>query len=196
MATDLIDEIDDEWVIKVCLLGEGAVGKTSLRKCFAGEKITESSPYIETIGADFSSMKWRIDGEPLTFNVWDLAGQPRFSEVRKLFYKGGTGALFVVSVVTQESYDNYKNWVNEFWTHNGRGTLPVIIAGNKVDLRDVENPEHVSSDRGRELAEELSEIGSEHGWECAYLETSALTGANVTELFEAIARTIKELIGK
>ena len=183
---------DDEISYKICLIGDGGVGKTSLRKRFTGEEFPEN--YLETIGADFSSKRWVIDGQAFTFGLWDLAGQPRFEMVRKLFYRGAVGALVVGDVTRAKTFENSVPWIREFWEHNGRGKRPILIVGNKLDLRpsNVEGSgvQFVQRKHGQLLARGLSEITRKHGWETEYAETSAKTGLSVVEVFEKIGRLV------
>ena len=99
--------------MKVCLLGDGAVGKTALRKRYLGKQF--SSGYVMTIGADFAVKKTEIntnDGtKSVKFQIWDLAGQPRFNSVRELYYKGSHGGLLVFDITRRDSFSNLNSWV-------------------------------------------------------------------------------------
>ncbi|MHA2233167.1 MAG: GTP-binding protein, partial [Candidatus Hodarchaeales archaeon] len=70
-------------VCKVALLGDGAVGKTALRNRFLGKEFTGT--YTMTIGADFASKLLTLEEQELKFQIWDLAGQPRFKAVREAY---------------------------------------------------------------------------------------------------------------
>ena len=78
-------------IFKICLLGEGAVGKTALRQRYLGEGFKQS--YAMTIGADFAVKRVTIDNQEFISQIWDLAGQVRFSSVREVYYRGAAGAL-------------------------------------------------------------------------------------------------------
>ena len=77
------------YVFKVVLIGDGGVGKSTLRRRFMGE--TFKAQYIMTIGADFSAKVIELGGRRVKFVIWDLAGQPHFREVRADFYRGASG---------------------------------------------------------------------------------------------------------
>lgn len=173
--------------IKVALLGDGAVGKTSLRMRFMGKKF--STHYALTVGADFAIKQVSIFQRPITFQIWDLAGQLRFKEVRKAYYNGAVGGLFVFDVTRPESFFNATDWIHELWSNNGIGKCPIVILGNKSDLRK-ESPEQVTPEQGMALARELSKITKSYGFTCPYLETSARTGQNVTESFITLGENI------
>ena len=72
------------FLVKIVLAGDGAVGKTTLRRRYLGEGFQAS--YMMTIGADFAVKRVDIGGKTITFQIWDLAGQPRFQMVRELYY--------------------------------------------------------------------------------------------------------------
>ncbi len=178
--------------IKIALLGDGAVGKTSLRKRFMGEGF--KSHYSLTVGADFAIKQVTLFHRPITYQIWDLAGQIRFKDVRRAYYHGAVGGLFVYDVTRPESFFNATNWIHELWSNNGIGRCPIVILGNKSDLRD-SSPDQVTFEQGRGLSRELSRITEPHGFTCPYMETSAKTGKNVNEAFitlgEGIIRYLK-----
>ena len=177
--------------MKVCLLGDGAVGKTALRERYLGKQF--SSGYVMTIGADFAVKKTRImteEGEKyVKFQIWDLAGQPRFNSVRELYYKGSHGGLLVFDITRRDSFDNLNAWIEELFKNSGRGAMPVAVLGNKVDLREEED-DCVTKDEALEFAEDLKKK-FQFNCNIPYLETSAKTGENVDESFNELAHNIR-----
>lgn len=180
-------------IYKITLLGDFAVGKTSLRHRFMGDFFDTS--YMMTIGADFASKMINVEDRQIKFQIWDLAGQPRFSAVRKLYYRSAVGALLVFDITTPESYRNVQNWVEELWKHNGSGVLPIILLGNKLDLRD-KFSEAITSDQGNAMAKQLSERTQEEGFDISYLETSAKTGKNVNQAFHDLGLKISGFVAQ
>lgn len=174
---------------KVCLLGDGGVGKTALRDRYMGKNF--SSNYIMTIGADFSVKK--VEGSwEIKFQIWDLAGQPRFSVVRSLYYKGTSGALLVFDLTRPDSFHNIGNWAKEAWSQAGSGIVPVVLLGNKSDLRQ-DVPDAITDEQGHELAKKLSETTeSQIGHTVKFMTTSAKTGENVDFAFLELAKAIHE----
>jgi small GTP-binding protein len=177
-----------KFLLKVVLLGDGGVGKTSLFNRFMGKGFKAN--YLMTIGADFGVKNYNLqDSGEVKFLVTDVAGQQHFKEVRKAFYQGTSGALIVVDVTRPETFQNSIHWLNEAWTH-GPGPFPVIFLGNKNDLRS-QVPESVSHDRIRVLADVLSkESQRTKGFLVPYLPTSAKTGLNVDLAFETLGKEI------
>lgn len=180
--------------MKIVLAGDGGVGKTSLRKSYLGEGFKVQ--YDMTIGADFSVYKTEIDGHHIKFSIWDLAGQPRFKIIRERYYTGTLGALLLFDVTKRESFENLQTWIKEIWNFNGFGRpIPIIILGNKVDLRD-QYPESISNEIVQRYCVKLSEQTKQYGFEIKYLETSAKTGLNVKEAFESLARVYLDYVAR
>ncbi|MHA1215848.1 MAG: Rab family GTPase [Candidatus Thorarchaeota archaeon] len=182
-------------LFKVVLMGDGSVGKTSLRRTYMGEGFRAS--YMITIGADFAVKKMSLEGgHEVSIQIWDLAGQEHFKNVRSTFYKGAQGALAVYSTVERSSFDNLPNWINECW-HNAGKKIPIVVIGNKIDLREQfkDNPvmKHniVTTEEGRQFAEQLAQ----QGVHTSFIETSAKTGENVEAAFLELAIKILEAGG-
>ena len=180
--------------MKVCLLGDGAVGKTALRERYLGKQF--SSGYVMTIGADFAVKKTRIkteEGEKdVKFQIWDLAGQPRFNSVRELYYKGSHGGLLVFDITRRDSFTNLNSWIDELYKNSGRGVMPVTVLGNKVDLRD-EAEDSVTVNEAVEFTENLRK-SLQMSCDIPYLETSAKTGENVDKSFSMLAQNIRQFL--
>ncbi|MFQ5980962.1 MAG: Rab family GTPase [Candidatus Heimdallarchaeota archaeon] len=169
-------------IIKISLLGDGAVGKTSLRRRFMGEGFDES--YQLTIGADFASKEVTLsDGRPIRFQIWDLAGQTHFESVRSMYFKGTMGAMVVYDVTRPLTYESLDKWCQDFWTLNGAGPRPIVTLGNKSDLIGNFSLPTVSSSKGRDFAEKIGSQREVRGVNTAYFDTSARTGLNVTRAF-------------
>ncbi|MFW9780503.1 MAG: GTP-binding protein [Candidatus Heimdallarchaeota archaeon] len=183
-------------LMKICLLGDGAVGKTALRERYLGKQF--SSGYVMTIGADFAVKKTVIqdgvDTRTVKFQIWDLAGQPRFNSVRELYYKGSHGGLLVFDITRRDSFTNLTNWIDELFKNSGRGAMPIAVLGNKVDLRDSGEVKNcVTQEEVEGFIADLKNQFNMH-YEIPYLETSAKTGANVDESFAMLATSIRAVL--
>ncbi len=177
----------DQIIFKLSLLGDGSVGKTSLRHRYLGKEFSTS--YLATLGADFA-IKEVIYANQLTvrYQIWDLAGQPRFNQLRKTFYLGSQGAIIIYDVTSYDSFNNVKNWVNEFINNNGKGTGILLLVANKIDLRDDQS---ITTEQGLELSKQLSTIVKK---EVPFIETSAKTGQNIEDAFKLITDYFLESI--
>jgi len=138
--------------------------------------------YLQTIGADFAVKRLVEDGSQVA-QIWDLAGQPRFSVVRSGYYIGCKGAILVFDISRPESFYSLPDWITELMNNVGVGEpLPMVLVGNKADLRDhTDNP--IEVDQGEEYAKQLSDWAN---MEVPFLESSALTGFNVDKVFNSL----------
>ncbi|TFG06739.1 GTP-binding protein, partial [Candidatus Thorarchaeota archaeon] len=170
---------------KICLIGDGFVGKTSIRRQYLGK--TFKSNYIATLGVDFAQKTLQMDSGLVHLVIWDIAGQPLFKGLRQRYYDGCSGIILVYSVIDRESFDNASKWLVE--AHGFMGPLPpLIVAANKIDLR-ASHPreETVSREEGEAFTEKTSK---ELRTQAVFIETSALTGENIDEAFEALTGMI------
>ncbi|MEM2143090.1 MAG: Rab family GTPase [Candidatus Thorarchaeota archaeon] len=168
-----------ENVKKVCMIGAGGSGKTSLVQRYLTQ--TFSEPYLLTIGSQFSTKLVTVkdpQGQDVVIKliIWDLAGQERFDFIRTAYYRGSVGALLVYDVTRRSTWLELPKWLEETDSALGR-RIPIILLANKVDLV---NERVITTEAGQKFAQENGLI--------AYLETSALTGQNVEEAFNILAR--------
>ncbi len=178
-----------KYFLKVTLLGDGAVGKTSLRNRFMGRGFR--AEHLMTIGADFATYDRELDGNPVTYQIWDLAGQDTFRSVRARFFRGSMAGLCVFDVTRKDSFMNITKWLEELWRNSGRGVVPIILLGNKADLRDKNS---VPQTQAEKYADALSKKTKKYGFQVYYMDTSAKVGLNVLEAFDQIGTQVIEAI--
>ncbi|MFW9993395.1 MAG: GTP-binding protein [Candidatus Odinarchaeota archaeon] len=173
-------------LFKINMIGDSAVGKTALVERYLTKAF--HSYYLPTIGADFSTYSTVVNGKVIKLQVWDLAGEPKWSSVRPIYYRGSIGAIMVYDITREETYNNAGKWLEELFNHTGKGPVPVVLLANKEDLRR-EYPDALAEEKGLALTGEINGITSRRGFTCSFFETSALTGQNVELAF-------KTLVGK
>ncbi|MFX0124633.1 MAG: Rab family GTPase [Candidatus Hodarchaeota archaeon] len=178
-------------VYKIALIGDGGVGKTSLREHYLGNGF--KTQYLLTVGADFAMRDDNINGFPVRYQIWDLAGQQRFDGVREAYYKGCVGALLVYDITRPDSFYHMPKWINELWTNNGRGRVPIVVVANKSDLYGILQ-DTVSRDKGWSFTNNLSYLTEPDGFLCHFIETSAKTGVNVSQAFSLLGTNIVKFI--
>ncbi|CAG5132753.1 unnamed protein product [Candidula unifasciata] len=161
--------------IKVCLLGESGVGKSSIVMRFVTN--TFKSALESTIGASFMTKTIVVDGDTFKFQIWDTAGQEKYRALAPMYYRGSAAAIIVYDVTRESSFHAVKGWVHELQRH-GPSKIVLAIAGNKCDLEDLREVQE------RDAQEYAREIGA------IFCETSAMTATNVPELFDKIARML------
>lgn len=175
-------------LLKIILIGDGSVGKTSIRERYLGHGFP--THYLPTLGADFSVKNERIGREEINFQIWDLAGQPVFETIRKMYYRGARGAFIVCDVSNAESVMNIHNWVDELWKNNGNGPIPFVILGNKLDLRYNGGyciPDQTLQGIARGIT---ATTGESLRFNVTYLPTSAKTGENISRAFKQLAMQV------
>ena len=166
---------------KICLVGDGYVGKTSIRRKYLKEGFKSS--YLPTLGVDFAQKAITHKGVPTNLVIWDIAGQPAFQGLRRRYYEGSSGIILVYSVVDRESFGNASKWLVE--AHGFMNALPpMIVIGNKKDLRPgYAKEEVVSPEEGKAFTERFSQ---KLNMPVIFIETSALTGDNIDEAFDSL----------
>jgi small GTP-binding protein len=174
--------------LKMLIVGDSGVGKTSLMMRFVDE--TFSNSFITTIGIDF---KLRMVEMPdadskqtkkIRLQIWDTAGQERFRSITKAYLKGADAVMLVYDVTDEESFLHVRHWITVI--HNEvlkEDTLGLLLVANKSDLsRD----RVVETKRGEQLAKEYN---------IPFLETSARSEVGVEDAFMQLAKLTYERKG-
>ncbi|MFX0152656.1 MAG: Rab family GTPase, partial [Candidatus Hodarchaeota archaeon] len=128
----------------------------------------------------------------LKFQIWDLAGQPTFKQIRRIYYRRAVGGLVVFDISRIESLYSLENWLEELIQHSGAPKIVVIVLGNKIDLRDV-SQKCITSETAEQIIIELESKFPEFG-NIIYLETSAKTGVNVNRAFNKLGKKLLEWV--
>ena len=164
-----------KYQLKVVVVGDPAVGKTSIIRRFADDQFDED--YKHTIGADFNVkvIEYPESKENAVLTVWDIGGHERFEIIRRYYYEGSHAGLIVFSLTNKESFDSVKNWYNDLRTY--LKDIPIVLIANKVDLKD----KSIIADD--EIEKKLKELNLNN-----YFKTSAKTGENVEKAFSKVAR--------
>lgn len=162
-----------DWVLKICLLGDGGVGKTSLVYQFIEGRF--STDFKSTLGVNLLKKTVKIDDSLVTCNIWDLGGQDAYRKLRNLYLEGSNGALVLYDVTNRKSFQNLSDWIDSF--KNMRGSRPLVMIGNKIDL-----PRKVPKEEAEQKCAELENA--------SYLETSAKTGENVEQAFNQLIKDV------
>jgi len=165
----------EELEIKILLIGDINVGKTSLISRFVDEKFKES--YISTIGVEYKQKQILLDGRKVNLQIWDTSGQERFKALTKNFYQKGDCVIFVFDITEMKSFSNIKDWLIN--TESCIKHKKYLLVGNKSDLKTKNN--YVREDV-------IKSFSKKH--EMKFIETSAKDGKNVVKIFEEITRVV------
>merc|ERR1712193_413105 len=176
-------------LIKVIILGDSSVGKTSLLNMYVNRKF--NNQYKATIGADFLTKEVLVnhngDQRLVTMQIWDTAGQERFQSLGVAFYRGADACVLVYDLTAKKSFENLDTWREEFLVQSGpsdSANFPFVVIGNKVDLRDSRVVQAKAADQ---YCKEKKIVAKEQE-KSMYYETSAKDSKNVNEAFTAVAQ--------
>lgn len=164
-------------LLKVIILGDSGVGKTSLMNRYVNKKF--STQYKATIGADFVTKDVVVDDKLVTMQIWDTAGQERFQSLGVAFYRGADCCVLVYDVTAPTSFKSLDSWRDEFLIQaspRDPENFPFIVIGNKIDQEN----RAVSSRRAQAWCQSKNDI--------PYFETSAKEAVNVETAFITVAR--------
>lgn len=165
-------------LLKVIILGDSGVGKTSLMNQYVNKKF--SNQYKATIGADFLTKEVMVDDRLVTMQIWDTAGQERFQSLGVAFYRGADCCVLVYDVNVAKTFENLDCWREEFLVQAGPrdpDNFPFVVLGNKIDL---EGQRVLSAKRAQHWCSQKGDI--------PYFETSAKEAINVEQAFQTIAK--------
>jgi len=201
--------------VKLVLLGEAAVGKSSIVLRFVSNEFQANKE--PTIGAAFLTQKCRLEDRVLRYEIWDTAGQERFHSLAPMYYRNAQAAVVVYDVTKASSLEKAKSWVKEL-QRQANPNIVIALAGNKVDLvtssssassahsasptpeseeeeaddataTPGENAEGEGTEGLRQVPkDEAQAYASEAG--LLFFETSAKTGEGIVEIFTEIAKKI------
>ncbi|KAJ0258424.1 Ras-related protein RABA5c [Hirschfeldia incana] len=175
------DERCEEYLFKIVIIGDSAVGKSNLLTRYARNEFNPNSK--ATIGVEFQTQSMLIDGKEVKAQIWDTAGQERFRAVTSAYYRGAVGALVVYDITRTSTFENVGRWLDELNTHSDT-TVAKMLIGNKCDLESIRA---VSVEEGKSLAESQGLF---------FMETSALDSTNVNTAFEMVIREIYSNISR
>jgi len=164
---------EHDYLLKVVMVGDSGVGKSSLLKRFASREFT--GDYISTIGVDFEIKQLEIDGKMVKLQIWDTAGQERFQNITTSYYRGAHCIILVYDITQQETFDHIDKWHRQINDHSN-SNVQILLVGNKSDLSDNRQVSY-------EAAEQMA-----HNMGVTVFEASAKDGTNVDQAFYHIAK--------
>ncbi len=162
--------------IKIVLLGESAVGKTSIIQRFTNDSFDLNC--LSSLSAQFNSKTVTVNGETIKFDVWDTAGQEKYRSLARIFYKDAKVIIFVYDITNLKSFQEIQNyWYNETKDSCDNDVIYALV-GNKSDLYEKEEVNEIDAQK---YADEINAI---------FKTTSALSNVGINNLFENIAQKL------
>ncbi|XP_022219762.1 ras-related protein Rab-18 [Drosophila obscura] len=160
--------------IKLLVIGESGVGKSSLIRRFVENKFDEN--HDVTIGMDFKSKVMNVDGTDYKVALWDTAGAERFRSLTPSFYRKALGAILVYDITNRDSLVKLEAWLAELDSYSDNPNIAIIVVGNKIDQERV-----VDREEGRKFARKHRAL---------FIETSAKCDQFVSDVFKDIVEKI------
>ncbi|MFX1589583.1 MAG: Rab family GTPase [Promethearchaeota archaeon] len=164
-------------MFKICLFGDGGVGKTTLVTRYLTGVFKGNSTI--TIGVDFHVKKLEVEDKKVSLQIWDFAGEDRFRFLLPSYVVGASGGIFMYDITRYSSLKNFDDWISIFKKGfiGDKRQLPIIMVGGKLDLQ---YKRAVSTKEAFELAKAHNLYG--------FVECSSKDGRNVEEIFNEIAK--------
>ncbi len=164
-----------DYIVKVIIIGDSNVGKTSIMKAFLNKEIPQT--YLPTLGVDFSIKTINVDDKKVKMQIWDTAGQDRFKTITASYYRGAVGVLVVYAINDKASSKHVENWVKQI-EEKCEAKIAKFLVGNKSDTE-----RQVDSSEGQHMAKKYN---------MNFMETSAKENSNITQLFQQLGKEIKD----
>lgn len=171
----------EEYLFKIVIIGDSAVGKSNLLSRYARNEFNPHSK--ATIGVEFQTRTLVIQHKSVKAQIWDTAGQERYRAVTSAYYRGAVGAMLVYDITRRQSFDHIPRWLDELRSHADKNIV-IILIGNKTDL---ENQRAVPTEDAKEFAQKEGLF---------FLETSALDATNVESAFLTVLTEIFNILNK
>ncbi|XP_034489594.1 ras-related protein Rab-18 [Drosophila innubila] len=160
--------------IKLLIIGESGVGKSSLVRRFVENKFDDN--HDVTIGMDFKTAVMNVDGIDYKVALWDTAGAERFRSLTPSFYRKALGAILVYDITDRDSLVKLEAWLAEVDSFSDNPNIAIIVVGNKIDKERV-----VDREEGRKFARKHRAL---------FIETSAKCDQFVSDAFRDIVEKI------
>jgi small GTP-binding protein len=164
---------------KLCVFGDGGVGKTTLVNRYISGRFSESTKM--TIGVDITSKRFELDGIKITLQLWDFGGEERFRFFLPAYARGSFGGIFIYDITRYTSLMNINEWLNVFdkGVQVEKHNVPILMVGSKLDLEQI---------RGISKEDAINSAQNHNIYNV--IECSSKTGQNIELIFEDITQEI------
>jgi len=160
-------------IFKIIIFGDAGSGKTTLTKRFKTELFISNSQV--TIGVDFETKTFEVDGKKVKLMIWDFGGEEKFRFILPKYINGAMGGILMYDITNYPSLAHIDNWLSVI---NGRKEqIPLVLLGGKADLDIIRQ---ISFKKGKKIAKAKGFSD--------FIECSSRTGENVEKLFETLTR--------
>ena len=175
---------DYDYLHKVLLVGDSAVGKSSIARRFAEDEFDDS--FIATIGVDLKVQTFEVGGKVVKLQLWDTAGQERFRSITNTYFRGADCIILVYDVTDAATFDAATaQWMTAIRTHASE-RASIFLVGNKMDLLHGSEDAAVRA-AARDAQAMMQDFVDSEPRIIGHLRTSAKTGEGIDEAFAGIA---------
>ncbi|WEU40447.1 MAG: GTP-binding protein [Candidatus Odinarchaeum yellowstonii] len=168
--------MEGKYILKIIIVGDAAVGKTSLVRSFIQEKF--KTEYLPTLGVDIYHKQLTINNKVVDLSIWDIAGQKGWELMHRNYFRGADGCIAVFDLTRIKTLENLKSWILKVREYS-KPDIPCVVLGNKSDLKVAIE---VTDSKIEKI---MKEIGCTY-----YFETSAKTGEKVDEAFTSLVKSV------
>ena len=167
------------YLLKFIIIDNTTVSKSNILLKYVHNKFVNE--YQSTVGVEFGAKNIDIEGQTFRIQIWDTTGQENFRCLTRSYFKNSVCAIITYDITNKQSFDNIQDWINEVRNQVSNKVLLVLV-GNKIDL---EKERIVNYDEGKKFAEDNDML---------FIETSALNGNGINQLFNMCCNDIYEKI--
>lgn len=180
MGAQVGAEVAGKMIMKILIIGESGVGKSSLLLRFTEDNFDPELP--NTIGVDYKTKEVTVDDNTVNLAIWDTAGQERFRALSPSYFRGAHGAILVYDVTKLQTFTKLEAWLGELDLYSRQNSVVKMVVGNKIDKENRE----VSREKGLNFARRHQTM---------FVEASAKTRYGVQCVFEELVRKIIQTPG-
>ena len=159
---------DEKKLIKIILLGDSSVGKTTIFQRFIDNHLEKNS--CATVGVEFKLKNYNYHNKNYSIQVFDTAGQERFRSITQAYYKMGQGFFIIFDISNEDSLKSVPYWIDSIYDKVIENNN-IIILGNKSDLQV-------------QIADNVIKQTLEKYKKIKFIKTSALNNKNINKAFE------------
>ena len=160
--------VNFHYLLKYVIIGDSGVGKSNILLRYINNTFSEE--FKTTVGVEFGAKNIEINNKIYRIQIWDTAGQENFRSIARAYYKNSVCACIVYDISNKSTFKSIQSWIDDCTKQTPKSVLLLLI-GNKNDLKDLRE---VSYEEGEKFAKLHNMI---------FLETSAKTGDNISEIF-------------
>jgi small GTP-binding protein len=174
-------------IYKVLVLGDYGTGKSTIF-----EQFLKNIPEAErkpSIKLDLIEFKRTIGGKEVTVNLFDIPGRELTSENRSKHYKGAFGAIIIFDISRPDSFRHAPFWLEEIMNYSGIGRVPILLVGNKADLRET-SERTLNPIDAQEYVFRLNRTTRMDGVESHYVELSAKSGKGLVKAMDKLVEAM------